>query len=228
MRKGCIVFSAAGTVLAVMALAVFCIQVFSFDENFYAAEYAKYGTAATVGVSEGELGDATAALLSYIQDKRGDIDLAVTMDGEARQYYNEREKAHMVDVKALYLSAVRLAAWGAAVAAGLFAACFLLWKRKALPAVLDGVYKTSAVILAAFAALAVWAAVDFDGFWISFHRVFFTNDLWMLDPRTDLMIRMFSTGFFFDLVFRILAMFLGILIPAAVAARIAHKRLAVK
>jgi hypothetical protein len=39
---------------------------------------------------------------------------------------------------------------------------------------------------------------------------------------------MFSSGFFFDLVFKILALFLGVLVPAAIAARIAHKRLAVK
>lgn len=228
MRKGCIVFSAAGTVLAVMALAVFCIQAFSFDRSFYAEEYAKDNTAAYVGVSQGELEDATDALLSYIQGGRGDLDLTAVIGGTERQYYNEREKAHMVDVRALYFAAAGVMIWGSIAAAGLFAACFLLWKKKALRTVLEGIYKTAYAILAAFAALAVWAAIDFNGFWVSFHLVFFRNDLWMLDPRTDLMIRMFSSGFFFDLVFRILALFLGILIAAAVTARIAHKRLAAK
>lgn len=228
MRKGCLVFSAVGTVLAVMALAVFCIQIFSFNRDFYAEEYAKDKTAETVGVSEDELEDATDALLSYIQGGREDLDLSVTMDGAQRQYYNEREKAHMVDVRALYLSAVNFMVWGAVCAAALFAACFIIWKRKALSAVLEGIYKTATVILAAFAALAVWAAIDFNGFWVSFHLVFFRNDLWLLDPRTDLMIRMFSSGFFFDLVFKILALFLGVLITAAVIARIAYKRRTVK
>ena len=224
MRKLCIVLSGVGTVLAVMALAVFCIQVFSFDGNFYAEEYAKYETAEYVGVSGSQLEDATDALLSYLQDKRGDIDLTVTINGEDRQYYNEREKAHMVDVKALYLSAVQFAVWGAVAAAGLFAACFVIRKRKALSSVLEGFYKTSYAILAAFAALAGWAAIDFDGFWVDFHRVFFRNDLWLLDPRTDLMIRMFSSRFFFDLVFRVIALFLGVLIPAVFIARIVYKR----
>jgi integral membrane protein (TIGR01906 family) len=211
-----------------MALAVFCIQAFSFDRDFYAEEYEKYDTAEYVGVSGGELEAATDVLLSYIQDGRDDIDLEATVGGQARQYYNEREKAHMVDVKALYQSAVSVMIWGSVIAAALFAACFVIWKRRALLPVLEGIYKTGIVILIAFAALAVWAAIDFNGFWVDFHLVFFRNDLWLLDPRTDLMIRMFSSGFFFDLVFRILALFLGVLIPAVVAARIAHKRLAVK
>lgn len=228
MKKWCILFSAVGTVLAVMALAVFCIQAFAFDGGFYAEEYEKYGTAAYVGVSGEQLEDATDALLSYIRDKRGNLDLSVTLDGAERQYYNEREKAHMVDVKALYLTAAAGMVWAGAAAAGLFAACFALWKRKAAAFVLEGFYKTAYAVLAAFAALAVWAAIDFNGFWVSFHLVFFRNDLWLLDPETDLMIRMFSSGFFFDLVFRIIALFLGVLIPAAVIARIAYKRRAAK
>lgn len=228
MRKGCIVFSVIGTVLAVLAFAVFCIQIFAFDGGFYVKEYEKYETANYVGVSAEELEGATEALLSYLQDGRDDLDYEITLNGAQRQYYNEREKAHMVDVKALYQAAVTFMVWGAVCAAGLFAACFIIWKRKALPFVLKGIYSAAFVILAAFAALAVWAAIDFNGFWTDFHLVFFRNNLWLLDPRTDLMIRMFSSGFFFDLVFKILALFLGVLVPAAIAARIAHKRLAVK
>ena len=36
-----------------------------------------------------------------------------------------------------------------------------------------------------------------------FHELFFNNDLWILDPRTELLIRMLPEGFFFDMVVRI-------------------------
>lgn len=225
MRKLGILFSAVATFLAVMALAVFCIQVFAFNSQFYTDEYAKYSTASYVGVSSQDLNTATDVLLSYIQDQREDLDLTVNMDGQQRQYYNEREKAHMVDVKNLYLSAVNFAIYGSLTAVALFALCFLIMKKKALKAVLFGIYNTSYVILAGFAILAAWAASNFDGFWTSFHRVFFRNDLWLLDPNTDLMIRMFQSGFFFDLVLMILLLFFGIFIPATIAAKLVHKRL---
>lgn len=225
MRKLCVLFSVVATFLAVMALAVLCIQIFAFDSRFYADEYAKYDTASYVGVESRDLNAATDVLLSYIEDKRGDLDLTVNIGGEQRQYYNEREKAHMVDVKNLYLSAVNFAIYGSIAACALFAACFLIMNKKALRAVLFGIYNSAYVILAGFAILAAWAASDFDGFWTRFHMVFFRNDLWILDPRTDLMIRMFQSGFFFDLVLLILLLFFGIFIPATIAAKLVHKRL---
>ena len=42
-------------------------------------------------------------------------------------------------------------------------------------------------------------------------RFFFDNDLWLLDPATDLMIRMLPEGFFFDMVIRIGSIFIGML-----------------
>ena len=42
-----------------------------------------------------------------------------------------------------------------------------------------------------------------------FHEIFFTNDLWLFDPATDYMIRMLPEGFFYDMVMRIGAWFVG-------------------
>jgi integral membrane protein (TIGR01906 family) len=41
-----------------------------------------------------------------------------------------------------------------------------------------------------------------------FHELFFDNDLWLLDPDTDLMIRMLPEGFFLNMVIRIGKIFL--------------------
>lgn len=65
-------------------------------------------------------------------------------------------------------------------------------------------------VLAAFAVVGICAAADFTSFWVSFHHVFFRNDLWTFDPRTSLLIRMFEEKFFFDLVTRILIWFLAV------------------
>ena len=52
---------------------------------------------------------------------------------------------------------------------------------------------------------------DFNKYFTLFHEIFFTNDLWLLDPRTDLLIRMLPEGFFFDMVVRIGSIFLILL-----------------
>ena len=38
--------------------------------------------------------------------------------------------------------------------------------------------------------------MDFNRLFILFHRIAFTNDLWLLNPRTDLLIRLMPIGFF--------------------------------
>ena len=45
-------------------------------------------------------------------------------------------------------------------------------------------------------ALLLWAALNFDGFFVTFHQVAFTNDGWLLNPRTDLLIRLMPERLF--------------------------------
>ena len=54
-------------------------------------------------------------------------------------------------------------------------------------------------------------ASDFNKYFFLFYEIFFDNDLWLLDPATDLMIRMLPEGFFFDMVIRIGSIFIGML-----------------
>ena len=53
----------------------------------------------------------------------------------------------------------------------------------------------------------MWIAYDFTGFWTWFHTVFFSNDLWLLDPRTDFMICMLPEIIFNQLVISIIIEF---------------------
>lgn len=65
---------------------------------------------------------------------------------------------------------------------------------------------------AVFAAALVLAGVistDFSKYFIVFHHIFFNNDLWLLDPRTDMLINIVPEGFFMDTAFRIGLTFLG-------------------
>jgi integral membrane protein (TIGR01906 family) len=50
---------------------------------------------------------------------------------------------------------------------------------------------------------------NFTLYWDYFHYIFFDNDLWQLDPRTDVLIQMVPEEFFYDLVVRIIFYFIG-------------------
>lgn len=73
---------------------------------------------------------------------------------------------------------------------------------------------------AATAALTVWALVNFDGLFVTFHRLAFRNDLWLLDPRTDLLIRLMPEPLFIRLGLRGLTPALGWLLLLTLGFRI--------
>jgi len=67
-------------------------------------------------------------------------------------------------------------------------------------------------------ALLIWGLIDFDGLFTAFHRIAFTNDGWLLDPRTDLLIRLMPTELFVRLAVRILLWAFAAVTVSAIAA----------
>lgn len=53
-------------------------------------------------------------------------------------------------------------------------------------------------------AVAVCIYYNFESFWIKFHELFFSNDLWQLDPATSRMINLVEGRFFNNLLYYIL------------------------
>jgi integral membrane protein (TIGR01906 family) len=56
------------------------------------------------------------------------------------------------------------------------------------------------IAVAVLAVVGILAASGFESSWEGFHEVFFTNDLWQLDPDTDRLIQMFPEEFWFRAV----------------------------
>lgn len=71
-----------------------------------------------------------------------------------------------------------------------------------------------ALLVIALMTLVIGAGcmINFDASFRIFHRIFFTNNLWIFDPRSDYMINMLPEGFFFDFVIRIARIFGAFLI----------------
>ena len=187
---------------------VFVIDITCFNRAFYAYEYPKNDVALTIGISDDDLNKATDVLLGYITGEYDSLDVKVTIDDEEVMMFNEREIAHMVDVRDLYntVSMVRF------IALIIFIICMaylLIIKAKDIFSAFYLAYKRVIVVITAvIAGLSVFAIADFDTFWRSFHHVFFANDLWLLDPNVDRLIMMVPGQFFFDLVLLIIIVFI--------------------
>ena len=196
--------------LLALTLLLTVIDRRSFDRPFYKKEYEQNNTAEYMGMSQEDLDRTTDVLLGYLQDERDDIIVTAVVDGHEREVFDERETLHMIDVKNLYRNALlfrNIAGIGGVIL--LITALYGYENKKKI--LNQGFMGGVGLLFAVIAALAVWAAMDFNAFWIQFHEVFFDNDLYLLNPNTELLIRMVPEQFFYDLVMRIIIEFLGIL-----------------
>ena len=114
----------------------------------------------------------------------------------------------MEDVRGLFLGGLALRRICGALAV-LFLILLVLLKapvRKVLPVSIctgTGLFFTAACTLAAV------ISTDFTKYFIIFHQIFFDNDLWILDARTDLLINIVPEPFFMDTAARIAILFGG-------------------
>ena len=110
------------------------------------------------------------------------------VNGTQYTAFNQKEQQHMADVQDLFLLCRRigLISSGATLLLALLGK-HICWRT---------VRRTLLAILAAVTALILLACIDFGSLFVLFHKVAFTNDLWLLNPQTDLLIRLMPLEFF--------------------------------
>nr|MBA2450568.1 DUF1461 domain-containing protein [Chloroflexota bacterium] len=80
---------------------------------------------------------------------------------------------------------------------------FLLVRRAFVPLLGKLCLTAAALTWTLLALLGGLAMLDFSELFVRFHLLSFSNDLWVLDPQRDNLIRLFPEGFWYDATVRI-------------------------
>jgi integral membrane protein (TIGR01906 family) len=204
--------------LLIIGLLIASIEMFAVNTGFFESEYEKLDTAKSIGISHDDLNRVTRKLLDYTTGAEDDLHMQAEIKDQMQEVFGPREKEHMVDVKVLYIGARGVRTFSLAGAVVLIALSFFIGKKHAARILCKAFLWVSGGFVIVVAAIGLYAAVDFSAFWTSFHHVFFTNDLWLLDPKTDVLIQMVPEQFFSDLVARIIVRFVSIFVTLNLAA----------
>ena len=200
---------ALGLVALMLILILTALHAVGTDAGLYYAEQTKAGILPQSGISDADLRALDGELAKYLagaenelmtpsESAPGEDDLmALVVNGALQPAFNEKETAHLKDCAALMalLRKVRrrLIPWAVLLIVG---GAYLLNDRRTARRI---AWLAPLILLIPLGAFAVWAAVDFDGAFTLFHRLLFTNDLWLLDPRTDLLIRICPESMFMSM-----------------------------
>ncbi len=176
-------------------------QAMAFDSDYYVESFLALEVDKTIGISEESLKRVTEALVTHIDKGTGDLKNVENVRGVDVVFYNEKEQHHLHDIQILVKAARKFLI---IVNIGMLLAFIALWSidKKDKHQFLKSVTQSfQAAVLASLIALGTLIAlyfIDFDWAFRKFHEIFFTNDLWLLDPKTDRLIQMMPLEFFID------------------------------
>lgn len=195
----------------------------TLNDGLMASKFDTYVDPAVTGVEAKDHPVLARVIVSYLSGRADSMQLAISVHGEMRDAFQEHELQHMRDVRSLIQLAFRvLALCGAAVLISLLVV--FAWKRSLAPCFARMFLKTSLALFAIMAAVGLWAVFDFDSLFRAFHQVAFTNELWLLNPHTDLLLQLMPLSFFISYAAQIGLWWLGIMALLALSAFLYLKR----
>ena len=210
------------TLLWILFWITLVIRLMAGDGGMLAAEMLTAAPPEASGLPEKDYPGVCEMTAGYLTGKTESFQYVIPEgEGAGTACFRPNEAAHMADCRSLIhldgmVCAACLAAAGGLTAAGLA-------MRRGRESFLRGILWGLRIACALACAMIIWAMADFDGLFVTFHRVAFRNDGWLLDPRTDLLIRLMPTELFIRLAARILLWVMGAAIVMAIVARVIYR-----
>ena len=196
-----------------LVLLAISIEVNSYNKDFFQASYEKNRVAEITNLSMDQLMDITDNIILYLKNKGGNELL--------EPYFNQREILHMEDVQNLYI----INRWIRNIGIFLLALIsFHYIKNKQIYQMGKILAKDTLATYIFLGFLAISYILNFQKSFLYFHKIFFRNDLWILDPRTDLMIKMLPENFFMGMARNIFFLYIFTLILVQILGFIIIKR----
>lgn len=194
-------------ILLSIVLLLTTVEVVAFNRNHYLKEYEKHGVPDTTSMDMNNLQDVTRELLAYLKGKRENLDMTAIIKGREREVFGEREKLHMVDVKKLFITGRWIRNIGIVLLIGLlifFVTQDRGWKRDLSKTLM----LTTVGNIGFLSILFLLMYLNFTKYFDYFHYIFFDNDLWILNPETDIMIQMLPEAFFYNTAMKIVFIYI--------------------
>lgn len=205
MRKAAgLALTALGWLMILAVLLMFAVYSVASDDGLYYQLQSEADVLEAAGISGEDLRILDArlsdGLFAPLNADAAFDNREIEVFGSMQPPFNERELAHLYDCRRLLSPTQPGPLYAVLLLAGVL---LILAGRRLRPGIAGPAWLASALILLPIGILGVWAAVDFNAAFTCFHRILFTNELWLLNPETDLLIRICPSSMFANMGLRI-------------------------
>lgn len=161
-----------------------------FNLDFYKNFYLRENLAPSINTTDDELINNTTNLLEYLTNK---AELNTT-------WFSEKDILHMKDVRTLYNVSFNLMIFFIIIFILSTILIALVYKNYTMFYITKAFNKTLLAFIILIIVLAGIISYNFNSFWIKFHQLLFSNDLWLLSPDESNLIKMVPEKFFISLI----------------------------
>lgn len=189
-----------GRTFLIISIPIFCLgAVISWEigsPEIYSYGFKKYAVSQTTGLTPAELKNIAYEFPNYFNSKDDYIYIAMVRNGVSYGVFTEKELIHFRDVKSLVqldrnlmlVSLTYIVSYGAI---SLYDRTRRRWLHLG-----RGLAWGGGLTVALLAVTAILVLTNFDGLFLKFHELSFTNDYW---SAPGLMTRLFPPSFWYDM-----------------------------
>ena len=186
-----------------------------FNLNFYKNFYQKENLAPKIGTTYEELIKNTTNLLDYLNHKA-----ILNLD-----WYTDKDILHMQDVRTLYSLSYKTMIFFIVVFTISTILLIILCKKRTIFYITNTFNKVLLTFIIVIGILSCIISYNFTSFWIKFHQLLFSNDLWLLSPDESNLIQMVPEEFFISLITTIILHIFILFISLFILNTIVKKRM---
>lgn len=206
------VWGVIGAIYLQVIILLTVIEQIVFYLPYYESQYRKLQIFDAVEMEPKELLYVTKEMLFYLKDKRATLDIKANVAGIEKEFFTTKEKQHMEDVKKLFIIGYQIRR--VSLFFLLILLFFFIWRVPKWSFIfVKSIQYVTGFLLMSIVLFSSLIMMNFSYAFTIFHKIFFTNDLWLLDYDIHLLIRIVPEAFFIDIFLKIgmfILLFLGL------------------
>ena len=167
-----------------------------FDKNFLLNLFDKFKVYENLpfNLNIEDANKIATELMDYLRGASNFLETVININGESKELYSLTAKIHMADVRNIFMINIRCHYFSLSIAI----LCLLFCIRHNIGIEqLFKAYKNTLLVLSIFIIIIlVYASIDFNSFFMDFHKIIFTNDYYLFNPSIDYIILMLPENLF--------------------------------
>ena len=186
------------------------LEIITFSDWVYEYNWTRNQISQNTGIKIDQLNQVSDQIKDYFRDDQEKLEVLLQQPGkEDFNLFNQKEIDHMVDVKNLIKTTILFERVGLTLLIIFFV--FYLFREGYI-----SFYENLKIIM--LVSFLIWSIllflivfgmiVDFNYTFTLFHKIMFTNDLWILDPNSDFLIMIYPQRFFLEISAAIIILFI--------------------